>query len=169
MAISSEPQSTERSNPIKRMRWATQRQPGRKGSTKRRSIFNRHAARQNDQRNSDPIDPSDIKEEQHEEEQTSEERNHRTVYFNLPLPPEARDEDGHPLTHYTRNKIRTAKYTPLSFVPKNLWLQLHNIANVYFIFIVILGVCDVPFPRAKLTAKRSTDSNRPDLPYIWSS
>ena len=143
MAVSSEAEATERSNPIKRMRWATQRQPGRKGTMKRRSIFNRHAARQSGgstQRDSDPIDPADIKDEGHEEEPTLEDSNRRVVYFNQPLAPEARDEDGHPLVQYKRNKIRTAKYTPLSFIPKNLWFQLHNIANIYFVFIVILGV-----------------------------
>lgn len=64
----------------------------------------------------------------------------RTVYFNQPLPPDAVDEQGHPLKHYRRNKVRTAKYTPLSFVPKNLWYQFHNIANVYFLFLIILTV-----------------------------
>lgn len=64
----------------------------------------------------------------------------RTVYFNIPLPAHERDEDGHPKETYARNKVRTAKYTPLSFVPKNLWFQFHNIANVYFAFIIILGV-----------------------------
>lgn len=64
----------------------------------------------------------------------------RTVYFNLPLPPEMLDEDGAPKTTYARNKIRTAKYTPLSFVPKNLWFQFHNVANIFFLFLVILVV-----------------------------
>ena len=68
----------------------------------------------------------------------------RRVYFNVPLPQKERDADGHPLAHYARNKIRTAKYTPLSFIPKNLWFQFHNIANVYFLFIIILGVCPLP-------------------------
>lgn len=43
-------------------------------------------------------------------------------------------------TSYPRNKIRTAKYTPLTFIPKNIWFQFHNIANIYFLFIIILGV-----------------------------
>jgi phospholipid-translocating ATPase len=64
----------------------------------------------------------------------------RRVYFNVPLPQTERDEEGHALAQYARNKIRTAKYTPLSFIPKNLWFQFHNIANVYFLFIIILGV-----------------------------
>jgi phospholipid-translocating ATPase len=28
----------------------------------------------------------------------------------------------------------------LSFIPKNLWYQFHNIANVYFLFLIILNV-----------------------------
>ncbi|KAJ8100442.1 hypothetical protein POJ06DRAFT_196550 [Lipomyces tetrasporus] len=65
---------------------------------------------------------------------------HRRVYVNLPLPPTDLDENGQPLTQYPRNKTRSAKYTPLSFVPKNLFLQFHNVANIYFLFIVILGI-----------------------------
>ena len=64
----------------------------------------------------------------------------RQVFFSLPLPPELKDSDGRPITQYPRNKIRTAKYTPLSFVPKNLWFQFHNIANIFFLFLVILVV-----------------------------
>ena len=64
----------------------------------------------------------------------------RTVFVNVPLPPEAVDENGRPVKRYRRNKIRTAKYTPLSFIPKNLWFQFHNIANVYFLFLIILAV-----------------------------
>ncbi|KAI1427418.1 hypothetical protein F5Y12DRAFT_171568 [Xylaria sp. FL1777] len=62
----------------------------------------------------------------------------RTLFFNLPLPEEWKDEEGNPAQTYTRNKIRTAKYTPLSFVPKNIWFQFHNIANIFFLFNVIL-------------------------------
>lgn len=51
-----------------------------------------------------------------------------------------RDEDGRPLATYPRNKIRTAKYTPISFIPKNLWFQFQNVANIYFLFIIIIGV-----------------------------
>lgn len=64
----------------------------------------------------------------------------RTIYFNQPIPQEMRDEEGHLLVSYPRNKIRTAKYTPLSFVPKNLYFQFQNIANVYFLFVLILTV-----------------------------
>ncbi|KAK0729767.1 hypothetical protein B0H67DRAFT_477359 [Lasiosphaeris hirsuta] len=64
----------------------------------------------------------------------------RKIYFNTPLPDELKDDDGSPLQQYTRNKIRTAKYTPLSFIPKNLWFQFHNIANIFFLFLVILAI-----------------------------
>ncbi|KAJ2986645.1 hypothetical protein NUW58_g4927 [Xylaria curta] len=62
----------------------------------------------------------------------------RTLFFNLPLPAEWKDEEGNPAHTYTRNKIRTAKYTPLTFIPKNIWFQFHNIANIFFLFNVIL-------------------------------
>ncbi|KAI1335350.1 phospholipid-translocating P-type ATPase [Xylariaceae sp. FL0016] len=62
----------------------------------------------------------------------------RTIFFNIPLPDQWKDEEGNPTQNYARNKIRTAKYTPLSFVPKNLWFQFHNIANIFFLFMVIL-------------------------------
>ncbi|KAI0013778.1 phospholipid-translocating P-type ATPase [Xylariaceae sp. FL0662B] len=64
----------------------------------------------------------------------------RTIFFNLPLPDGMKDEDGNPSHIYARNKIRTAKYTPLSFLPKNLWFQFHNIANIFFLFMVILVI-----------------------------
>ena len=132
------------SKPVKRMRWATQRVPGQGGMRKRLSILNRqkqtaptgesHNAKVSPYAEDAPAeDPSStIKSES------------RTIYVNVPLPDEAKDEDGHIKQQYGRNKIRTAKYTPLSFLPKNLYLQFHNIANIYFFFIIILSVCQPP-------------------------
>ncbi|KAK9509687.1 hypothetical protein O3M35_006947 [Rhynocoris fuscipes] len=37
------------------------------------------------------------------------------------------------------NKIRTTKYTFLTFLPKNLMEQFHRVANLYFVFIVLLN------------------------------
>ncbi len=37
------------------------------------------------------------------------------------------------------NRICTTKYTVLSFLPKNLLEQFHRVANLYFIFIVLLN------------------------------
>uniref|UniRef100_A0A3B3IP89 P-type ATPase N-terminal domain-containing protein n=1 Tax=Oryzias latipes TaxID=8090 RepID=A0A3B3IP89_ORYLA len=44
---------------------------------------------------------------------------------------------------YQSNKIRTTKYSFLSFLPKNLFEQLHRIANVYFIFLAALNFVPV--------------------------
>ncbi|KAG0677236.1 hypothetical protein C6P42_000933 [Pichia californica] len=64
----------------------------------------------------------------------------REIYFNQPLPEHLID----PKTKlnkiiYPRNKIRTTKYTPLNFIPVNILFQFTNIANSYFLFIIILG------------------------------
>ncbi|KAF3844416.1 hypothetical protein F7725_007579 [Dissostichus mawsoni] len=40
---------------------------------------------------------------------------------------------------FVGNKIRTSKYSLLSFLPKNLFEQLHRAANVYFIFLAALN------------------------------
>lgn len=39
---------------------------------------------------------------------------------------------------WVSNRVRTAKYTPLTFIPKNLFEQFRNVANLYFLFLVIL-------------------------------
>lgn len=48
------------------------------------------------------------------------------------------EAEGRPRT-YCKNKIKTTKYTFLSFIPKNLFEQLHRVANVYFIFLAALN------------------------------
>jgi phospholipid-translocating ATPase len=128
---------------MKRFRAATQRHPGRAGSKKRRSIFHRrqekseadleHTGKNFGGQMSPESDASD-------KDKPDVEGQSRTVYFNIPLPPEAKNEEGNPKIIYARNKIRTAKYTPLSFIPKNLWLQFHSVANIYFLLITILQV-----------------------------
>uniref|UniRef100_A0A8C5WUG1 P-type ATPase N-terminal domain-containing protein n=1 Tax=Laticauda laticaudata TaxID=8630 RepID=A0A8C5WUG1_LATLA len=37
------------------------------------------------------------------------------------------------------NRLKTTKYTALSFLPKNLFEQFHRFANVYFVFIALLN------------------------------
>ncbi|XP_023560424.1 probable phospholipid-transporting ATPase VA, partial [Octodon degus] len=37
------------------------------------------------------------------------------------------------------NRLKTTKYTPLSFVPKNLFEQFHRLANVYFVLVALLN------------------------------
>lgn len=88
-----------------------------------------------------------------DEEESKTER--RRIYFNMRLPPEETHDDGTPLHWYPRNKIRTAKYTPLTFIPKNLYFQFHNVANIYFLFIVILQVFSPPIYLIL------------DIPHLW--
>lgn len=67
-----------------------------------------------------------------------EDRGYRIVVPNHTVPPKTPKHD-HPNGRLVGNKIRTTKYTLLSFVPKNLLEQFHRVANLYFIFIVLLN------------------------------
>lgn len=144
-------EENQQTNPVRRLRWATQRVTGRRGTQKRKSIFNRHLARMSaseKKRESGGTDPDLVKPELEvqgggEGDVPVDDHAGRTIYFNIPLPATMRDSDGRPLQHYKRNKIRTAKYTPISFIPKNLWWQFHNIAMVYFLAIIILDFFSV--------------------------
>lgn len=136
-------------NGTQRARWATRRMTVRSGGSKRKALLDRvqHGKGDGDEKDDgdghDPNEPmnhdgtqaGDEVEEEHDDESAT-----RTLYFNTSLPDDYLDEEGHPIHTYPRNKIRTAKYTPLSFVPKNLWFQFHNIANIFFLFLVILVV-----------------------------
>lgn len=66
----------------------------------------------------------------------------RDIYWNLPLPAASLDDEGRPPL-YSRNKIRTTKYTPFTFVPKNLYYQFGNVANIYFLTMNILGAFEI--------------------------
>ncbi|XP_048351262.1 phospholipid-transporting ATPase VA isoform X2 [Sphaerodactylus townsendi] len=59
----------------------------------------------------------------------------RMVYSNLLLP---RPEVGNSRPP-ADNRLKTTKYTALSFLPKNLFEQFHRLANVYFVFIALLN------------------------------
>lgn len=132
---------------MKRTRWGTQRRrpgkqghPARHGTLGRRSTF-RKALRQSEKPKND--DDND------ENEDKNESSENRAIYFNQPLPENMVDADGTPLQQYARNKIRTTKYTPLTFVPKNLYLQFRNVANIYFLVLIVLGffsIFGVPNP-----------------------
>jgi len=144
-----EPNETEVSHPQKRIRWATHRATGLKAESKRHSLKERLHRRigSGGEKQPDLGKESGLQPDQSPEGSDAgaeQQDGGRRVYFNVPLPQRERDPEGHPLANYARNKIRTAKYTPLSFIPKNLWFQFHNIANVYFLFIIILGVCLLP-------------------------
>ncbi|RCI05348.1 hypothetical protein CU098_011835 [Rhizopus stolonifer] len=56
----------------------------------------------------------------------------RKIYVNI----EPKDELEE--MHYVSNRIRTSKYTLISFIPKNLFEQFRNTANLYFLLMVIL-------------------------------
>jgi len=62
----------------------------------------------------------------------------RRIYFNIPLPSVAIDKYGVPIYQYTNNKIRTSKYTLLTFIPQNLYEQFHRVANIFFLFMVTM-------------------------------
>jgi len=136
----------EVTNPAKRIRWATHRATGPKADNKRHSLkerLHRRIGSGEKKRDSFGKEAGPFESADHDSSDggaLEEQESGRRIYFNVPLPAHERDEDGHPTGQYARNKIRTAKYTPISFVPKNLWFQFHNIANVYFLFIIILGV-----------------------------
>ena len=147
---SNENNSTVKTNPQKRIRWATHKASAQQGRKKRQSILDRlHKRTPSDKSTnsfaseSDPSQDIDLGGD-------NDSQSGRTLYFNQPLPPEAKDEEGRPIAQFARNKIRTAKYTALSFVPKNLWFQFHNIANIYFLFIVLLSVCNLEISRLSL-------------------
>lgn len=67
-----------------------------------------------------------------------EEPRFRTVVPNHLVPPQT-PKKVHPNGDRCDNRIRTTKYTLLSFLPKNLLEQFHRVANLYFIFIVLLN------------------------------
>lgn len=148
MVIKADERGSDVSNPTKRIRWATQRVTGPKERHVRQSILDRFQHRKTTsskkKRQSGDTSHLDGITEEPEESEAGDgpESSGRRIYFNIPLPDTAKDEHGHPIAHYERNKIRTAKYTPLSFVPKNLWFQFHNVANIYFLFVILLGVSD---------------------------
>ncbi|WEW56763.1 phospholipid transporting ATPase [Emydomyces testavorans] len=130
------------SKPVRRMRWATQRHTGSGGLRKRVSIIDRFHRRtgSNGEKRGSAASSLPNGRQSPGGGGDAEDNDQRRIYFNTPILPEDRDEDGNLKANYARNKIRTAKYTPLSFVPKNLWFQFHNIANVYFLFIIILSI-----------------------------
>lgn len=142
-------EDSEITNPVKRIRWATHRAKGPRADKKRQSLMDRlhHKRTPSDEKKRNSAGKESTIPDTGDESSTAESEeveNGRRVYFNIPLPPQERDEEGSPKVHYARNKIRTAKYTPISFIPKNLWFQFHTVANIYFLFIIILGVCYSP-------------------------
>ena len=64
----------------------------------------------------------------------------RQVYLNASLPRFELKKNGDPKRIYPRNKVRTSKYTPLTFLPRFLYEQFRRIANVYFLILIVLQI-----------------------------
>eukprot|EP00211_Chloroparvula_japonica_P013344 CAMPEP_0119134402 /NCGR_PEP_ID=MMETSP1310-20130426/16790_1 /TAXON_ID=464262 /ORGANISM="Genus nov. species nov., Strain RCC2339" /LENGTH=111 /DNA_ID=CAMNT_0007125193 /DNA_START=212 /DNA_END=544 /DNA_ORIENTATION=- len=56
----------------------------------------------------------------------------RTVYAN--------DAQRNARTAYPSNYVRTTRYSLLTFIPLNLWEQLHRLANVFFVVVMVLSL-----------------------------
>ncbi|CEP63298.1 aminophospholipid-translocating P4-type ATPase DNF1 LALA0_S07e06964g [Lachancea lanzarotensis] len=130
---------------MKRMRWGTKR--NKKGvpsvgraKTLRWARKNFHNPFEDDKKHENDVDSSSNSDNTDSTNRASE---LRFVYYNLPLPDMYLDEEGNPVANYARNKIRTTKYTALTFFPKNLGLQFRNVANIYFLVSIIFGFVDI--------------------------
>ncbi|KAL4606488.1 hypothetical protein ACB092_09G106300 [Castanea dentata] len=69
---------------------------------------------------------------QFDEDNLSHEDNPRLIYINDPR----RTNDKY---EFTGNEIRTSKYTIITFLPKNLFIQFHRVAYLYFLAIAALN------------------------------
>ncbi|KAJ7256227.1 hypothetical protein B0H12DRAFT_1112856 [Mycena haematopus] len=67
----------------------------------------------------------------------------RNVYVNTPLPRAELDSGGDPVVRYPRNKVRTTKYTLVTFIPRNLYEQFRRIANLFFLTLVVFQLFPV--------------------------
>ncbi|KIY47695.1 phospholipid-translocating P-type ATPase [Fistulina hepatica ATCC 64428] len=79
---------------------------------------------------------------EHPDAQVQGER--RAVHVNIPLPPapglnnhQYLDPKGEPAVRFVRNKVRTTKYTPLTFIPKNLYEQFRRSVIIPMLFCYI--------------------------------
>ncbi|KAG0217940.1 hypothetical protein BGX33_009102 [Mortierella sp. NVP41] len=62
----------------------------------------------------------------------------RRVFVNIPPPAQYLDKNGLPKFTFGSNRINTAKYTTLTFLPKNLFEQFRRVANMFFLFMAII-------------------------------
>ncbi|RDW80067.1 hypothetical protein BP6252_04705 [Coleophoma cylindrospora] len=138
-----DPTTAEEGKPDnRRLRWATQRVKGKKGLQKRTSILGRlqHKRSQSEKKREsgggESMATTELGGIQEEDESIEENTNDndgaegpRTIFFNRAVPREFLDETGSLLQVYKRNKIRTAKF--------------HNVANVYFLFLIILSIFSI--------------------------
>lgn len=73
--------------------------------------------------------------------QRMREKELRSLKSNLPF--EDRKKGEQPNRHFPGNAIKTTKYTPLLFIPMNLFEQFHRLANLYFVGLAILNFVPV--------------------------
>ncbi|XP_043716778.1 phospholipid-transporting ATPase 1-like isoform X2 [Telopea speciosissima] len=66
------------------------------------------------------------------EDNFSSEENPRLIYVNDPKKTNGKYE-------FTGNEVRTSKYTVITFLPKNLFIQFHRVAYLYFLAIAALN------------------------------
>lgn len=66
------------------------------------------------------------------EDNMCHEENPRSIYINDPRKTNDKYE-------FTGNEIRTSKYTLITFLPKNLFIQFHRVAYLYFLAIAALN------------------------------
>ncbi|KAM7389638.1 hypothetical protein PAMP_023601 [Pampus punctatissimus] len=69
--------------------------------------------------------------------QRAREKDLRNLVSNLPY--EGLEKGKQPNHHFPGNAIKTTKYTPLFFIPMNLFEQFHRLANIYFVALAILN------------------------------
>ncbi|TGZ55144.1 hypothetical protein CRM22_010471 [Opisthorchis felineus] len=63
----------------------------------------------------------------------------RTIYPSTTVHFDEHGQAFNPNAQFANNRIRTTKYSIWTFLPLNLWEQFHRLANVYFVFILILN------------------------------
>uniref|UniRef100_A0A671S2S3 Phospholipid-transporting ATPase n=1 Tax=Sinocyclocheilus anshuiensis TaxID=1608454 RepID=A0A671S2S3_9TELE len=104
---------------------------------KRDTSFGRSMARETGESG----ETKSTKVKKHKRRKSKKESKTRIVHVNI-LYDHTKGGDN-PNRHYANNKIKTTKYTLLSFLPKNLFEQFHRFANVYFVFIALLNFVPV--------------------------
>ncbi|KAK7062688.1 phospholipid transporting ATPase [Paramarasmius palmivorus] len=98
----------------------------RRKKRKRKGFFRRASEKKQPEATSSGPGPTEIPGER------------RNVYVNHPLAHLEVDNNGEPIARYERNKVRTTKYTILTFIPKNLYEQFRRAANMFFLTLVVL-------------------------------
>lgn len=73
--------------------------------------------------------------------QRARDKDLRNLVSNLPY--EGLERAKQPNRHFPSNAIKTTKYTPLLFIPMNLFEQFHRLANIYFVGLAILNFIPV--------------------------